>query len=54
MVKTQYKTSIALDRDTLDKARELKINISRACNQGLKKEINDYQKYLESKAKAEA
>lgn len=51
MVKNQIKTSVSLDKDMLEIARSLKINISRACADGLKREITDYQKYQESKKK---
>lgn len=50
-MKQQYKTSIALDKELLDTARNLGINISRACQEGLRKEVHDYKKYQEMKNK---
>ena len=46
---TQIKTSISLDSELLNAARELKINISRACADGLRNEVYDYKQYQESK-----
>ena len=50
-MKQQYKTSIALDKDLLETARNLRINISKACEEGLRKEVHDYQRYQEMKKK---
>lgn len=47
------KTSVAIDKELLDKARKLKINISRACVDGLRAEVNEYEKYLKFKEKRE-
>lgn len=52
-MKQQYKTSIALDKELLDTARNLGINISKACQDGLRREVHDYQKYQEMKKKQE-
>ena len=52
-MKQQYKTSIALDKDLLEIARNLRINISKACEEGLRKEVHDYQRYQEMKKKNE-
>lgn len=52
-MKQQYKTSIALDKELLDTARNLGINISKACQDGLRREVYDYQKYQEMKKKNE-
>ena len=46
------KTSVAIDKELLDKARKMKINISRACVDGLRNEVNEYEKYLKFKEKA--
>ena len=51
MTKNQIKTSISLDRELLETARKTGINISKACADGLRQEIYDYQKYQESKKK---
>ena len=40
---SQIKTSISLDSELLNAARELKINISRACADGLRNEVYEYQ-----------
>lgn len=51
MTVNAIKTSVALDKATLEKARELNINISRACMNGLRAEITDYENYLKMKEK---
>lgn len=50
---TQIKTSISLDSELLNAARELKINISRACTEGLRSEVYDYRQFKEQKKKKE-
>ena len=50
---SQIKTSISLDSELLNAARELKINISRACADGLRNEVYEYQRYKEEKKKRE-
>ena len=50
---TQIKTSISIDSELLKSARELKINISRACSNGLRSEVYDYQQYQKDKQKKE-
>lgn len=52
MTVNAIKTSVAIDKELLDKARKLKINISRACVDGLRAEVNEYEKYLKFKEKA--
>ena len=52
MTKNTIKTSITLDIELLTKAREYKINISRACTAGLRQEITDYERYQKSKERA--
>lgn len=49
MTKNAIKTSVALDKNVLEEARKLQINISRACMNGLRAEINDYKAYQKSK-----
>lgn len=48
---TQIKTSISIDSELLNAARELKINISRACTEGLRSEVYDYQEFKKRKQK---
>lgn len=48
---TQIKTSISLDSELLKAAREMKINISRACSEGLRSEVYDYRKFKEEQNK---
>lgn len=48
---TRIKTSISLDSELLNAARELKINISRACTEGLRSEVYDYQEFKKQRQK---
>lgn len=52
MTKNTVKTSISIDIDVLEKARNLKINISKSCVNGLRQEIADYERYQKSKERA--
>lgn len=47
-------TNVSIDADLLDQARELDINISRACEQGLVKQISKAreERWLAENAKA--
>lgn len=52
MTRNTVKTSISIDIDVLEKARELKINISKACVSGIRQEISDFERYQKSKERA--